>query len=1004
MKRFFALCMLCTVLGLSPMLRAQLRNPIVFVTAVPTPSAQPTQTSLFSNHLGDIISAPRGGDLWIRYPDGSLRNLTLEAGYGSSGLQGANAIAVREPNVHWSGKKVVFSMVVGAPTSASDTTKFYWQLYEITGIDKGERPKITKIPSQPEHYNNISPIYGTDDKIIFVSDAPLNMQAHLYPQLDEIFADPSNTGLWSLNPANGELNHIAYSPSGAFTPTLDSYGRVLFTRWDHLGQDRIDGGFNYTDENPDAPQSNSSTQLMPENPSISVPTSFLPWSVNEDGSNCQTINHAGRHDFDTIIRIPTSSSMDVSIVGFDAAKSGRKNKNIALNFFSLKEDPTHPGRYYTVDATPILIARFENYYLKNDIIRKIELHGGGQLLYFDAPPTLAPEDIEVHYVTERKTRLPDTSKTNKHSGFYRDPLPTSDGYLLVAHTTNVLEESTVDVPQMLQSQFDFRLKFMQPAEGDTYGKAGENLNNTNIVKSLQWYSKKGLASFSGALWELNPVEVIERQRPQTRKGTIADKEQEVLKNSATDEKKLQAYLEKNNLAVIVMRDLTHRDAADKQQPYNLQVTGTEKKSATNKGTPYFISHLQILQGNNVRAYGKALSTEIKPGRRIIPQTIGLVKNPHDIKDPEGTVRIAPDGSAAAFVPAGRALTWQITDDMGTPVVRERYWLTFKKGEIRTCASCHGSNTEAPSTAATTPQNKPMAFNTLLEHWKSSNTPPTPILQAPFNKSVHQKMPLTLKWSSGAGATKFQVNVMAMVNNIPTVVYTKTVSTTSLTINEPLPGLTGTEYTWNVTPLGEWFDGNASESWTFTTKPQVILQEPKNISFSNPLTTTLKWQAVAGVNNYHLQISTSPDFTTMLFDDKVGTTTSFTTSELEQNTWYYWRVNGTTATATSEWSDVWSFATLAGVTEVTEESQASALTIAPNPAQHQATISLHTDEASICNIKVLDALGREVMSFHQAQPGGDISIPLPLTSLVAGSYTAVVQSGSKELRQRFVVIR
>ena len=38
---------------------------------------------------------------------------------------------------------------------------------------------------------------------------------------------------------------------------------------------------------------------------------------------------------------------------------------------------------------------------------------------------------------------------------------------------------------------------------------------------------------------------------------------------------------------------------------------------------------------------------------------------------------------AAFVPARRAMTWQLTDPAGAPVVRERYWLTFQPGEIRT---------------------------------------------------------------------------------------------------------------------------------------------------------------------------------------------------------------------------------------------------------------------------------------------------------------------------------
>ena len=92
-------------------------NPILFVTQVPTPNAGfATRTSTFANHLASIESAPRGGDLMIRYPDGTLRNLTGEAGFGQVGFQGANAIAVREPHVHWSGTKALFSMAIGAPT------------------------------------------------------------------------------------------------------------------------------------------------------------------------------------------------------------------------------------------------------------------------------------------------------------------------------------------------------------------------------------------------------------------------------------------------------------------------------------------------------------------------------------------------------------------------------------------------------------------------------------------------------------------------------------------------------------------------------------------------------------------------------------------------------------------------------------------------------------------------------------------------------------------------
>src|SRR5688500_11437776 len=75
-------------------------NPVLFVTQVPVEGFA-TLSSTFGNHGGSMQSAPRGGDLMILYPDGELRNLTREAGFGEAGeQQGPDAIAVREPCVH----------------------------------------------------------------------------------------------------------------------------------------------------------------------------------------------------------------------------------------------------------------------------------------------------------------------------------------------------------------------------------------------------------------------------------------------------------------------------------------------------------------------------------------------------------------------------------------------------------------------------------------------------------------------------------------------------------------------------------------------------------------------------------------------------------------------------------------------------------------------------------------------------------------------------------------
>jgi hypothetical protein len=84
----------------------------------------------------------------------------------------------------------------------------------------------------------------------------------------------------------------------------------------------------------------------------------------------------------------------------------------------------------------------------------------------------------------------------------------------------------------------------------------------------------------------------------------------------------------------------------------------------------------------------------------------------------GSVTIAADGSVAAFVPARRAMSWQMTDGAGVPVVRERLWVTFQPGEIRVCASCHGLN-NVDQAGGSVPTNTPDALYQLLQSWKVS---------------------------------------------------------------------------------------------------------------------------------------------------------------------------------------------------------------------------------------------------------------------------------------------
>ena len=412
-------------------------NPILFVSQIPIRADFTTIGATFGNHRATMQSVGRGGDLWIRYPNGTRKNLTKAAGFGSTnldGFQGADAIAVRDPDVHWSGAKALFSMVIGAPTEQYEHKDYYWQLYEIRGLRPDDTPVITKVPNQPADFNNVSPIYGTDDRIIFTSDRPRNGARHLYPQLDEYELAPTNTGLWSLAPTTGDLRLLNHAPSGNFTPLVDSFGRVLFTQWDHLQRDQQAdadnavepggvlpyGTFNYAGESADAAIVDSRAEIFPEprrnSPDLTAGVvglrfnHFFPWEINEDGTESEILNHLGRHELHDYFA--NNISMDENVVVFDPGN--RANQQSIENFFHITEDPLRPGTYYGVDAP------------------EFETHSSGMIVRLSAPLLQNPNTITVTHVTHPDTR--GNRATPNHSGHYREPLPLADGTLVAIHT------------------------------------------------------------------------------------------------------------------------------------------------------------------------------------------------------------------------------------------------------------------------------------------------------------------------------------------------------------------------------------------------------------------------------------------------------------------------------------------------------------------------------------------------------------------------------------------
>ncbi|HEU4538118.1 MAG TPA: hypothetical protein VFS00_28550, partial [Polyangiaceae bacterium] len=506
---------------------------------------------------------------------------------------------------------------------------------------------------------------------------------------------------------------VNHATSGVFSPFLDSAGRIIYTKWDHLQRDqqeesdRLGGGefgaFDWADESAGAAKG-AAVETFPEargegDPNLGADEAphsfnqFFPWQVNEDGSGDETLNHVGRHEFGgTFSEGSVPSDPNLTFRTPPSTHANRAYVDDDGGLFQLAEDPNEPGTFYATNA------------------QEFGTEAAGQIVRFNGGVGVNPERMVITELTPAVTRAaPDGKAPPGHTGHYRDPLPLASGRVLVSHTSETrVNEDDGDLKSP-DVRYAFRLKVLEARNGAFV--AGAPLTG-GIRKSISWWTPEVLASWEGELWELDAVEIRPRPRPGARAEVIPAPERSVLEDEGVSEGALRAWLAERSLALVVSRNVTSRDRADVQQPFNLRVAGGGAETIGGEGRVYEVNALQLFQADQVRGY------ESQEGRRSLARPL------HDEGaaaylegEAPGSAKVAPDGSAAAFVPARRAMTWQLVGEGGAAVVRERNWVSFAPGEVRVCASCHGVNT-ADQAGRGEPQNPPAALRALLRAWKA----------------------------------------------------------------------------------------------------------------------------------------------------------------------------------------------------------------------------------------------------------------------------------------------
>lgn len=200
--------------------------------------------------------------------------------------------------------------------------------------------------------------------------------------------------------------------------------------------------------------------------------------------------------------------------------------------------------------------------------------------------------------------------------------------------------------------------------------------------------------------------------------------------------------------------------------------------------------------------------------------------------------------------------------------------------------------------------------------KKAITPSSaPVLASPADGSTNISQPNhTFRWHSSSGEGNiyytFQSSTVPNFASGLHTVYNLTDTFYNASHLSP-----ATQYYWRVKAINAAGESSWSSIWEFTTivdpPGTPVLNSPANNSTSASLTPTLNWNAASGSGTikYRVQVSSTSDFSNIVFSDNAVSGTSLLVSPaLNYETLYWWRARAFNEAGNSAWSSKFNFTT------------------------------------------------------------------------------------------------